>query len=52
MTVVVHINSFSGKIEGGYLMIGGKKSGKSMPRAEVLAYLSNNPDARCDFLRT
>lgn len=48
---IVHVNAFSAKVEGGYLMINGRKSGPTLTRAKVLAAILDDADARCEFLK-
>ncbi len=51
MTVVIHVNAFTGKVLGGYLMRAGKRTGRKMTAAQVLDYIRSNLDSRCEFLR-
>jgi len=47
-SLVIHFNSFTGKLEGGYVMDNAtRKPVQRLTAAGLLIYLTNNPDARC-----
>jgi hypothetical protein len=49
--LVIHFNAFTRKLEGGYRMSNGKKVGKYILPAEILAIMAANPDIRCEPLK-
>lgn len=52
MTLVIHVNNYTGQIVGGYWMFSQsyKKDGKSLTTMEVISALAAEPDARVSFL--
>lgn len=51
MTLVLHFNAFTGRLDGGYLMgSDNKKVGAHMTALEVLEYLIYRPETRCEAL--
>lgn len=53
MTLVLHFNAFTGRLEGGYLMHRASKAraGDYLRPEAALAYMAANPEARCDPLK-
>jgi hypothetical protein len=49
LTLVLHFNAYTGKLQCGYLMHRGtnKPVGGFMKPADILAYLTAHPDAEC-----
>lgn len=39
LTLVMHINAFTRKVEGGYLMNNGQKISDYMPRGAIITYM-------------
>lgn len=53
IALVIHLNAFTGQLQGGYLMTRTDKRrlGANMNPSAVLAYMAAHPGARIDALK-
>jgi hypothetical protein len=49
--LVIHVNSFTRKIEGGYWLRNGVKSDANLTRNEICYYLQTEPETPVEFLK-
>jgi hypothetical protein len=48
--LVIHVNSFTRKVEGGYWLRHGVKSDTNLTRSEACYYLTTEPETPVEFL--
>lgn len=51
LVFVIHVNAFTRKIEGGYVMRHGVKEGATLPARVMLTTLAANPETPVEFLK-